>query len=232
MAERLSVLEASNRRLGGQMLAIQEEERADLARDLHDEMGPLLFSVRVGAAGIVAMAPDGPAAARARAIEEAAMRMQAYVREILTQLRPAEDDDAKIGLAQALENLALFWRKHHGDVEVRIVMDCREDSFGADIDATIFRLVQEGVTNAVRHGGAKHIDVTLTAKSGRLFIRVEDDGSGLAHAAPHVEGMGLKGMRDRLKAFSGSLTINPRSGGGVSLAAELICPSKNPQEPT
>jgi two-component system, NarL family, sensor histidine kinase UhpB len=233
MAERLGALEASNRRLSGQMLAIQEEERADLARDLHDEMGPLLFSVRVGAAGIAAMAPDSPTAVRARAIEEAATRMQVYVQEILRQLRPAEDEDIKIGLAQALENLALFWRKHHGDVEMRVTMNCKERGFGAEIDATIFRLVQEGVTNAVRHGGAKHIGVTLAAKGDRLLICVEDDGSGLSNEVSHVEGMGLRGMRDRLKLFSGSLSLNQRPGGGVSLVAELMCPSliQNPQEP-
>jgi two-component system sensor histidine kinase UhpB len=213
MAERLGVLEASNRRLSGQMLAIQEEERADLARDLHDEMGPLLFSVRMGASGIAAEA-EPEIAARARAIEDAATRMQAYVREILKQLRPNEGMD----LAQAIGNLALFWRRQSGDVDVTLAMN-RDVGLAPEMDAAIFRLVQEAVTNAVRHGGARHIHVGILPDGETLRVVIEDDGRGLA-ASPR-EGMGLKGMRERLAEFSGRLSLRPRHDGGAVLTAEL-----------
>lgn len=222
MAERLGVLEASNRRLSGQMLAIQEEERADLARDLHDEMGPLLFSVRMGASGIAAEAADSAIAARARAIEEAATRMQIYVREILKQLRP----DEGIDLVQAIGNLALFWRRQTGEVEVTLSMDC-DANLGLELDVAIFRLVQEGVTNAVRHGGARHIYVTIGTEQKMLRVLIEDDGRGLS-PVPR-EGMGLKGMRERLAGFSGRLSLASRPGGGAALIAELPLSADAPE---
>jgi two-component system sensor histidine kinase UhpB len=216
MAERLGLLETSNRRLAGQMLAIQEEERADLARDLHDEMAPLLFSVRMGAAAIAAESDNAGLTGRARAIEEAATRMQLYVREMLKQLRP----DDGLDLAQSIENLALFWQRQRGDVVITLTMP-PESSFGIERDAVLFRLVQEGVTNAVRHGGAKTIAITIAKERDRLVARIEDDGSGLANT--FCEGMGLKGMRERLSVFSGGLSLTPRPGGGVCLSAEMLC---------
>jgi two-component system sensor histidine kinase UhpB len=177
-------------------------------------MGPLLFSVRMGASGLAAETTDPAIALRARAIEEAAARMQAYVREILKQLRPDEGMD----LAQAIENLALFWRRQNDEVEVTLAMDC-DASLAPEMAAAIFRLVQEGVTNAVRHGRARHIRVAIALERKMLRVAIEDDGQGLA--AGSREGMGLKGMRERLAGFSGQLSLASGTGGGTALTAEF-----------
>ncbi len=224
MAERLGRLEAANHRLGTQMLAIQEEERADLARDLHDEMGPFLFAMRVDAQGIAGEAEKAGQTAirdRARAIGDAITHIQAHVRRILKQLQPADLSD--VGLAQAIANLVTFWQRHHPDIVITLNITDAGAGFSADIDAAIYRLVQEGLTNAARHGDARHVWVTIAVTGGRICVTLDDDGGGFASNAGEGGGMGLKGMRERLAGLSGSLALTNRTGGGARLKAEIPC---------
>ncbi|HEY4077111.1 MAG TPA: ATP-binding protein [Rhizomicrobium sp.] len=217
MTARLNRLEEVNRRLTGQMLAIQEEERADLARDLHDEMGPFLFAMRVDAEAIQAEARKsglGAIAEKASALGEAVSHIQKHVRSILTQLRP--EGLAELGLAVAIANLVTFWQRHHAGIAIHLDIDAAQPGFGADADDTIYRLVQESLTNAARHGAAKQVWIAIGAEAGAICITVEDDGRGFSGDG---EGMGLKGMRERLAALSGSLTLGARAGGGTSLTA-------------
>ncbi|HMH65801.1 MAG TPA: ATP-binding protein [Rhizomicrobium sp.] len=216
MTARLNGLEDANRRLTGQMLAIQEEERADLARDLHDEMGPFLFAMRLDAEAIQADAKASGRSAmaeRARALGEAVSHIQSHVRNILKQLRP--DGLAEIGLAVAIGNLATFWQRHHGGIAIHL--EIAGEGFGAEADATIYRLVQESLTNAVRHGAAKQIWIVIAADDQAIRVTVEDDGTGFTDMGGG--GMGLRGMRERLAALDGGLTLGVRPGGGTRLAA-------------
>jgi len=225
MTARLDLLEAANRGLTAQMLAIQEEERADLARDLHDEMGPFLFAMRLDAEAIQAEARKSghtAMAERAQALGESVSHIQSHVRDILKQLRP--DGLAETGLAVAIGNLVTFWQ-HHGGISVRL--DLAAESFGADTDGVIYRLVQESLTNAARHGAAKQVWITISAGEGATRILVEDDGRGLTEA--DGGGMGLKGMRERLAALSGSMVLGARPGGGTRLTA--VIPASRMREP-
>jgi two-component system sensor histidine kinase UhpB len=217
MTARLDVLEKANRRLTAQMLAIQEEERADLARDLHDEMGPFLFAMRLDAEAIQAEArKSGQAtiAERAQVLGEAVSHIQSHVRDILKQLRP--DGLAETGLSVAIGNLVTFWQRHGG---ISIRLDLQAESFGSETDAVIYRLVQESLTNAARHGAAGQAWITIAAQDGAIRVTVDDDGRGLAEA--DGGGMGLRGMRERLSALSGSLVLGHRPGGGTRLMAEI-----------
>jgi len=225
MAARLDVLEAANRRLTTQMLAIQEEERADLARDLHDEMGPFLFAMRLDAEAIQAQARQSGHAAmaeRAQALGESVSHIQNHVRDILKQLRP--DGLSETGLAVAIGNLATFWERHGG---VTVHLAIAPAAFGAEADSVIYRLVQEGLTNAARHGGARKAWITIESDNGVTRIVVEDDGTGLVEEGSG--GMGLKGMRERLSSLSGNLVLGRRQGGGTRLTAEI--PSRRVREP-
>lgn len=218
MTARLKLLEDANRRLTGQMLAIQEEERADLARDLHDEMGPLLFAMRLEAEAIQAKAlkaaqPD--IAERAGGMGDAVSHIQNRVRNILKQLRP--DGLAETGLKVAISNLTTFWQRHHEGIVIHL--DIAAEGFSAEIDATIYRLIQEGLTNAVRHGAAKTIWIGIVALDDVIRIQVEDDGRGFV--ARDSGGMGLKGMRERLSTLNGEMRLNPRPGGGTMLEAVI-----------
>ncbi len=216
MTARLKRLEDANRRLTGQMLAIQEEERADLARDLHDEMGPFLFAMRLDAEAIQAEAKNSGLpliVERASGLGEAVGHIQGRVRSILKQLRP--DGLAETGLEVAVGNLVTFWRRHHAAIAIHL--DVAAEGFGAEIDAAIFRLVQEGLTNAARHGAAKRVWITIAAADAVIRVTVEDDGTGFV--ARDSSGMGLKGMRERLAALKGEMSLSARPGGGTRLQA-------------
>lgn len=225
MTARLDVLEAANRRLTAQMLAIQEEERADLARDLHDEMGPFLFAMRLDAEAIQAEARKSghvAMAERAQALGESVRHIQGHVRDILKQLRP--DGLAETGLPVAVANLATFWERH-GGITVHTNID--QAGRGPEIDSVMYRLVQEGLTNAARHGAARNVWIAIESDRVATRIIVEDDGVGFTEA--ESGGMGLKGMRERLSSLSGSLSLGKRYGGGTRLTA--VIPSSCAREP-
>jgi signal transduction histidine kinase len=134
------------------------------------------------------------------------------VRNILKQLRP--DGLAETGLKVAIGNLVTFWQRHHGGIVIHL--DIAAEDFGAETDAAIYRLVQEGLTNAARHGAARQVWIGIAAGAA-IRVTVEDDGLGLAGQGG--AGLGLKGMRERLAALNGELRLSARPGGGTRLEA-------------
>jgi two-component system, NarL family, sensor histidine kinase UhpB len=222
MAERLGALEARNERLHTQLLTIQDEERADLARDLHDEVGPFLFAVNIDIASIVRLAEersDAQTLERGRSIREAVSHMQKHVKSILGRLR--QTGLADIGLAQAVENLGVFWRRRHP--EIAIQFDVAADAaFGDVTDATLYRLIQESLTNAIRHGRPRNISVSIRSdEAGDILLQVSDDGVGFADSIDR-SGFGLAGMQERIAAVGGSLSVrNHADGNGANITARL-----------
>jgi two-component system, NarL family, sensor histidine kinase UhpB len=223
MAERLGALEARNERLHTQVLTIQEEERADLARDLHDDVGPFLFAVNIDVARITRLAEERGEAEildRGRSIREAVSHMQKHVKSILGRLRPTGLTD--IGLAQAVENLGVFWRRRHPEVSIQFDVGAPDVSFGDVVDATLYRLIQESLTNAIRHGNPSTIKVTIqTQAAGDILLQISDDGVGLTQSNDRT-GLGLAGMKERIAALGGSLSVRNQIGGnGTSVTARL-----------
>ncbi len=223
MAEHLGALEARNQRLHTQLLTIQEEERADLARDLHDDVGPFLFAVNVDVASIASSAEargDTETLERGRSIREAVSHMQKHVKSILGRLRPTGLTD--IGLAQAVENLGVFWRRRHPQLAVHFDLGPADVSFGDVLDATLYRLIQESLTNAIRHGRPRNVTVTIKAEDeGDILLEVSDDGVGFADSTDGT-GLGLAGMQERIAALGGSLSVrNQADGHGASVTARL-----------
>jgi len=223
MAERLGALEERNERLRTQLLTIQEEERADLARDLHDDVGPFLFAVNVDVASIARLAAargDAEILERGRSIREAVSHMQKHVKSILGRLRPTGVTD--IGLAQAVENLGVFWRRRHPEISIEFDVGAPDVSFGEVADATLYRLIQESLTNAIRHGRPRSIKVSIESQErGDILLQVADDGVGLDASADRT-GLGLAGMQERISALGGSLSVrNHVDGKGASVTARL-----------
>lgn len=223
MAERLGALEERNERLHTQLLTIQEEERADLARDLHDDVGPFLFAVNVDVASIARLAQargDEETLERGRSIREAVSHMQRHVKSILGRLRPTGVTD--IGLYQAVANLGVFWRRRHPEIAIEFDVGAPDVSFGDAADATLYRLIQESLTNAIRHGRPRTIKVSIrTQEHGDVLLQVSDDGVGLS-ASTDRTGLGLAGMRERIAALGGSLSVrNHLDGKGASVTARL-----------
>ena len=222
MAARLGKAEAQNRRLHEQLVTLQEEERADIARDLHDEVGPFLFTAALDAAAIEQGAAAGQhdaIAERARAVREAVGHMQRHVRGMLGRLRPSSP--VEVGLRPALGNLIAFWQAHRPSVAFALEVLIDGDSRDEATQAVIYRVVQEGLSNAVRHGYPARIEVTVSPKAAQdVIVRVSDDGVGLMDGAQ--PGFGLAGMRERVEALGGFLQVATRAKGtGLTVTARL-----------
>ncbi len=224
MMERLEAAQLRNLRLNEQLLTLQEEERADLARDLHDEVGPFLFAVNLDVAAIEQAIAAGRIAdvpQRAYAIREAVHHMQCHVRAMLHRLRPASPVEA--GLARALNTLIAFWRARQPRIDFELEMVVDENRLDDPTMAAIYRLVQEGLNNAVRHGDPRRIEIFVGAVDvGEVLVRVADNGIGLA--AANGPGLGLTGMRERVERLDGTLHVGAeRDGKGLVVTARLPC---------
>jgi two-component system sensor histidine kinase UhpB len=221
MVERLAHTEQQNKRLQEQLATVQDEERADLARNLHDEIGPLLFAADVDAVAIGQLAQAGnhpQIPERVGIIRQAISQMQRHVRDILGRLRPAVLLD--VGLAHAIDNLVSFWRAHRPNLKFHV--DVPEEGFGEVLDATVYRIVQESVSNAVRHGTASTIEIAVkTDGDGSLGICIVDDGGGLKSDG-RPGGVGIIGMQERVATLGGTLEVKDRPDGcGVVVSARI-----------
>lgn len=232
MAERLGAAEAHGRGLHRRLAALRDEERAELARDLHDEVGPFLFAVGLDAAAIERAAAGGRHAevpGHARAIRDAVGHMQRHVRAMLKRLRPAGPVEA--GLAPALGELVAFWRARRPTIAFVLDVAADEDGVGEPTKAVIYRVVQEALSNAVRHGRPGRVEAVVRAcdgdagGAGEVVVRVCDDGAGLSGAGSSGAGgggFGLAGMRERVAALGGSLHVGARADGtGLVVTARL-----------
>lgn len=221
MVERLAHAEAVNRKLNEQLLSVQEEERADVARDLHDEIGPFLFAVDVDAASIKKMVEERryqEIPRRVKSVREAVGHMQAHVKGILARLRPAFLLD--LGLAHALENHISFLRGRHKKVELEL--DIMDEGYGKELDATIYRVVQEALSNAIRHGEPRRVLVKVRQEGDGVRVVIQDDGRGLPEQTTKRTGFGIVGMKERIAAHDGSLEVMNRADGrGVVVSAWL-----------
>ncbi len=227
MTQRLAAVAAQNHRLNERLLTLQAEERADLARDLHDEIGPLLFAVDMTAATIERLADSeraGGIPAHARSIHDAVGHMQRRVRAILERLRPL----GTFGLATTIGRLVAFWQDRRPDIDFIVTITIDEDRVGDDMQETIYRVIQEGVSNAIRHGEPTRVEIAIT-HDGTDCVRVEltDDGIGIPADVSTERGptrFGLIGMRERVMAMAGSLSIGGgHNDKGLTLVACLPC---------
>jgi two-component system sensor histidine kinase UhpB len=227
MTHRLATAAAQNRRLHERLLSSQAEERADLARDLHDEIGPLLFAVDMTAATIERTTGgerSSEIAIYVRSIQDAVAQMQRHVRILLGRLRPIE----AVELAAAIDRLVTFWRSRRPDINFVTAVSIDPDRTDQDLNETIYRVVQEGVSNAIRHGKPARVRIIVAHDDGDGFrVEVADDGVGMAMdggTGRDPGQLGLIGMRERVMAMAGSLTIqHGPEGRGLTIIVELPC---------
>ncbi|HEY8125882.1 MAG TPA: histidine kinase [Methylocystis sp.] len=223
LAATLQRLDDENRRLVRRMIHVQDEERKDIARDLHDEIGPFLFTVRAGV-GALARRAAAPGAEPARLTEDCARidaqiaALQQVNRRILGRLRPAALEE--MGLADALQALAQGWREANPEVAIMLSIDSASGDIEEAIALTAYRIVQEGLANALRHSGASRVEVAVKRSKGALHVVVRDNGAGLEAARP-PSGLGLRGMSERVGALGGALTLGNDAKGGARLTASL-----------
>jgi two-component system sensor histidine kinase UhpB len=218
MTRRLAEMRERNRALEEQILTLQDEERADIARDLHDEFGPQLFAANVDAAmaaSLIASGRPDEALAQVRSIAGAIAHMQRLVRDILGRLRPPRL--AELGLAKAVLDLTAFWRARRPEIAFETELERAEDLPEAAQEA-LYRIVQESLSNAVRHGEPTRIGIRLDCAQGVARIEISNDG---APEKPALPGYGLTGMTERVAALGGRISAGPRVGGVWRVEAEL-----------
>jgi two-component system sensor histidine kinase UhpB len=210
MAGQLDSIDRENRRLHEQLLTVQEEERAELARDLHDEIGPYLFAVNIDAAA----APP-----RIDLIQAAVAHMQTQVCDMLRRLRPLRA--VEFGLVSAVGDLVSFWRARRPDIAFELTMPTDDTAFGIGVREALYRVAQEALSNAVRHGAPSRISVEIAAPQGATAIlRVTDNGMAADHPGGRPR-FGLTGMRERVSALGGELAIDQGIGQGWTVAARI-----------
>lgn len=209
------------RRLASDRLASQEEERRHVARDLHDDLGQSLTALKLDATLLVGDCGAEPARARAAKVLQNVEHLQASVRDLISRLRPVALDE--LGLSAAIEHLATQWQERSPACDLLVTIHGDVDAVGPELALTIYRLVQEGLTNVFRHADASRVEVTMrrtrsAAGAEAIRVLVEDDGRGAAVVQP---GFGLRGMRERVEAAGGTLQVGDAPPSGFVLDAEL-----------
>lgn len=228
LAGALEAARSENATLYQRLITSQDDERRHTARELHDEVGPSLFGLKANAGSIATVAgalSDGPG----RAVQERARDMLAIVdhlqqinRSLLVRLRPMSLGHVPLGdvLAEMVRDRA----RQHPQIAFRFAAGELAAGYGDSIDLTVYRCVQESLTNAIRHAQARNIRVNLgeaaadAATPGaptRLEIVIEDDGCGIDPRAP--AGFGLQGMQERVRALGGECAVEAGPDGGTSV---------------
>jgi two-component system sensor histidine kinase UhpB len=232
LAATLGAAVEEKRRLAERTVSLQDIERKEIARELHDEFGPYLFALRahVGALLRLADAPEPDNSALRRhggAILDQVNELQLLTRRILERLRPV--GLAELGLREALGALLRLWNESHPDVAIATTISDSLGETGETADLTIYRVVQEALTNVFRHAEATAVDVSIAPAAlpagaqgsrGYALVRVCDNGCGLK--PDHRFGHGLSGMRERLLALGGTLTV---ASGEKGVTIEAMVPT-------
>ena len=233
LAETLQTTLAERNELTQRLIAVQDEERRSLARELHDEFGQCLAAIGAIAASIEqtartecpALLPDCASIARITA------QMMACLRGALARLRPADVEE--LGLAGSLESLISGWNlRSGGRTRFDIEVSGRFDALPAPFGTNLYRIAQEAVTNAARHAEATHVSLRLklngdeqpSAAASFIELTVEDDGKAHAADVTSKTGFGLLGMRERIASLGGRLHVEMRQPTGLILHAVVAAP--------
>ncbi len=223
LAERLAHTAEERTALTKRLFEVQEEERRALARDLHDEFGQCLAATVAFAAAIEAGAYDRPDLAEdARAISKAAKRMMATLREALARLR--SQDLEELGLEACLIQLVAGWNARTARTAVvRLDLMGNLAALPQAVSTSVYRIAQECLTNAMRHGRPSDVLLRVErapSKDAEVAVTIEDNGGGNPASIAGSAGHGILGMRERIAALGGSLTIG-RAAAGLRIAARI-----------
>jgi signal transduction histidine kinase len=228
----LQQVSADRRALSWQMIRLQEDVQASLARELHDDFGQLLTATGFGLGRIRRHLERGGRAPEALAQEVG--ELQALAQQVLDGIRqrsralhPVVLDD--FGLDEAVRSHVEMVRRQHG-ISIEIETDGDLATVGPEAATHLYRIVQEALTNVVRHAGASEVWITLRATADELAVTVDDDGRGLAHASAAAgdtsrTGLGLTSMRERAALMGGTFALEESPHGGVRVSVRLPRPA-------
>lgn len=209
-----------NRRLSLSHVRLQEDERKQLARELHDELGQHLNALKIDAVSIRNWSEGQMAEvhAAARSMVQATDHVQHVIRDMLHRLRPVGLDE--LGLAAALEHLVAHWRTRNPAVHAALHVEGSLDDLGERANITLYRSVQEALTNVVKHACAGEVSIALSRSAQGIALTISDNGTGASDWSGGP-GLGLVGMRERVEALGGALQIDSAAGAGFALRVAL-----------
>ena len=221
--EQLEGREAMCKRLLGKVLTGQEEERARLARELHDTVGQSLTAVIMTTTAVENSLPDELITGKEKLANVRSIAVQTLhdLRSLIFDLRPEVLDD--LGLGLALHSQVKKYLEPAG-VQVQLRAAGLKDELPAEVETAVFRVVQEAITNIARHAHASKANISLTKKDNRLIVRVEDNGVGfdpeqVMQRQQHA--WGLRGMEERITLLEGRFYVGSRPGNGTLVLAEI-----------
>jgi signal transduction histidine kinase len=200
------------------VVAAQEGERKRLARELHDETGQALTSILLGLKPLEEALAEASSAAAVADLRELVVATLQDVRRLAVELRPAALDD--FGLVSALEHLTETFAEQTG-ITVDFESALGRDRLPSDTETALYRIVQESLTNIVKHARAQRASISLTGRDGFVKAVIEDDGIGFDPAQTREDAFGLSGMRERVALLDGTLQVESRPDGGTTIAVEV-----------
>ena len=210
LARTLNRLSQDNRSLLRRIVSLQDDERQDMARELHDELGPLLFGIRANTVALLELIPSGEAklSSAAEGILQSVETLQQANRRILDRLRPLYIQE--LGLERSIQTLLQNVKTQAPDLKVTSQIDTTLNDVDGLLSQTIYRVIQEAVTNVLRHARANAVHVVADINDREVIVEISDDGIGFP--ADRLFGRGLTGMLERARALSGTLELLREQG--------------------
>ena len=212
-----------NRQLIHASLAVQEEERKHLARELHDELGQCLSAIQADAELIRDLSRDNnpQIATSAQAIMEVSSHVYDVVHSMMHRLRPGILDD--LGLVEALRDEIDTWKNRHPDTVCQFHYSGDLQNLGEQINISLYRIVQECLTNVSKHADATRVEINLHRNGNTIQLSIQDNGNGIRADKSPMNRLGLIGMRERADSLGGFIDIesSPDQGTTVSFRFPL-----------
>jgi signal transduction histidine kinase len=222
--QRTHELNAANkqlRALSARLLSIREDERTRISREIHDELGQALTGLKMDLSWLVRKPPEdgGSLAKKIKPMTELINNTIRTVRRISTELRPGVLDD--LGLAAAIEWLVEDF-KNRTKIECTSFADLKNAVIGPDLSTALFRILQEALTNVIRHADATHVTINVTYSAGVVVLEIEDNGKGIAERdIRSTRSLGILGIRERALFFGGQANIAGVPGKGTTLMIKV-----------
>jgi signal transduction histidine kinase len=222
-SERLKESEDKLRRLAAHLISVREEERAHIAREIHDELGQVLTGLKMEVTWLAKRLREKPLVEKTDSMCKLIDSTVQTVRKIATGLRPEMLDD--MGLVAAIGWQAKDFQKRTG-VRCRVKLPPETTKLDIDVSTTAFRIFQEILTNVARHSRATRVDIDLNVTDDQVSLEVQDNGVGIADSDLNGrKSLGLLGMHERALLFGGEVTISGTPGHGTRVAVSI--PTRN-----
>jgi two-component system sensor histidine kinase UhpB len=220
MAETLQSSIENNHHLSQQLIRLQEDERKNLAQELHDEIGQHLTAIHMDASAIKGAKTIDSAQASATAIDAVVKRMMEIVHTMLQRLRPSDLDE--LGLDAALKELISTWLERNPNVGLDLHISGNFINLDDALLISVYRLVQECLTNIARYADATRITISVKEEDQHIYMIINDDGNGFDHTI-QAKGFGLVGMKERVEGLAGKFELQTAINKGVTIIIELPC---------